>query len=144
MPPVAETFKDAVKRHLGRKSLRAFAKELADGDGGSNDPENWRRALNRYETEWPDAESAKIIARALGVPRTHLPRERTIPERLDDLDDHLTALEVRLEGWFVERQEAGVLVASALEDIQMVLARLERAVAELRPQDGEASQGDGS
>lgn len=131
---MAETFKDAVKQRLGGRSMRAFAKELADAEGGSNDADTWRRTLNRYDTIWPDEESAKLIARALGVPRTHLPREPTVSERL-------AAIEARLEAWFEERERAGQLVTASLREIDGALARLELGVEQLQPRARRATRG---
>ena len=105
MPPVAETFIEAVERAVGQRGISwrsLFTRLAAISDVKAA---SWKRSFARYRKGElvPEEETAAIIARALEVPRSSLPavpasRRRTA-DRLAALEDQvgrLTAIVERL------------------------------------------------
>lgn len=126
MPPVAETFKEAVERLLGEKrSMRWLSRRLEEIDPDKQSAENWRRALNRYDTTWPEEPTAKLIARALEVPRTHLPKAPTVLEMFQEVSGRLEAIAGSLVKMNADRNRSGASIERTLTAILARLRQLE-------------------
>lgn len=132
MPPVAETFKQAVERLLGKRSMRDLARRLAEMDPGKQTSESWRRSLNRYDKRYPDEDSAKLIARALDVPRTQLPRQPTVLEMFQQVDGRLEAVEGQVGDLATkaELEDALEILRVAIQNVATLGSRSKKANGE--------------